>query len=118
MYDAGVTQKQIERVEAAMRLKLVRYEPARIADWTASLSAVAASAKPRKWTAEEAAFIRNEQILCQLDWGHWAANYCSIMLGGINQSGLGKLELWESQRMLMRLVCECERTSFDAAERK
>ena len=39
---------------------------------------------------------------------YFAENYCYIALGGINESGMGLLRLWESQRQLLRLVAKLE----------
>ena len=117
MYSPDVTQKQIERVESVLDIHLVRYDPAVIADWTAQLIAVATGPKSRPWTKRELRFINNEQALCKLDFMYFAENYGKVMLGGINESGIGLFRPWESQNAIFRLVQKLEQSSWEAAER-
>jgi hypothetical protein len=117
MYSPSVTQKQIEKVEAHLRIKLERYPIGKIEDWISHLFKIAVAPRRREWTPEEIAFIRNEQILCKLDFDHFSRNYCKILLGGINQSGLGNLEYWESQNAILRLISKLEEESWEAFSR-
>lgn len=118
MYSPKVTQRQIEQVESQLKIRLHRHDVADVLDWAPTLTKIWNDGKPtRPFTADEHRFIRNEQILCKLDWTYWAERYCTIMLRGINQSGVGTLNLWESQRLILQLIAKLEERAWEAFER-
>lgn len=119
MYSVSVTARQISTVEKSLKTKLIRYEPSKIMDIRSHLDKVRnAPGKPlRAFNAEERAFIRNEQILCKLDFMYFSERYCAILLGGINETGMGTLHLWESQHAILRLIQKLEELAYDALSR-
>ncbi len=118
MYSSKVTERDIERVEASSKLTLHRYDVADVLDWAPRLTQIWNDGTPtRPWTSDEARFIRNEQILCKLDWNYWHERYCTIQLKGINQTGIGKLNMWESQKMILSTVARLEERNWDMFDR-
>lgn len=119
IYASSVTQSQVEKVEAALKIKLIRHEPGKIADLRAHLEKIwNAPNKPlRSWTKEESEIIRNEQVLSKLDFHHFADHYVQIMLGGINETGMGLLHPWESQLAILRLIAKLEALAWEAVAR-
>jgi len=119
VYSERVTQANLEKLEAKLSLRLVRFEAAKVADLTAHLTALQ---KPngelkRPLSKEESAFIRNERILSQLDFSYWAERYCTIALDAVEGGGVGKLRMWESQRVLMARIAAQEEKGVDARAR-
>lgn len=118
MYSDKVTQSQIEKIEAATKTRLHRYDVGQVLDWVPTLTRIWNDGKPtRPFTNDEHKFIRNEQILCKLDWQYWSERYVAILLGGINETGLGKLNLWESQRIIRQTIAKLEELCWEAFER-
>lgn len=61
----------------------------------------------RRWTAEEQAFITNEQLLTKIDFKYWGERYCYILSEG---KGLKPLyPLWESQNQAITELGRIER---------
>jgi len=115
VYSTSITQHQIERVEANLKLKLVRYDPGKIADVRVHLEQKEASKKT--FTAEENAFIRNEQILVKLDYTYFSSRYCFIIKDGVDGGGLGVLDLWESQKAVLKLISKLEEECWSSFSR-
>ena len=115
MYSERIIEEKVARVEAERGITLQRYSMDRVADIVAHLDKLV---KPdgslwRKLTKEENSFITNERILCQLDFLYWAERYATIQLDGAMGGGLGKLRLWESQRMALQKIAEVEERCWD-----
>ena len=105
MYSERVTQNQIEKVEAASKLSLYRHPVEDVLAWVPQLTRIWNDGQPtRPWTGDEARFIRNEQVLCKLDFHYWAERYCQIIKDGVDGGGLGTLNLWESQWAILPLI--------------
>ena len=118
MYSERVTQQQVERVEAASKLSLYRHPVADVLSWVPQLTRIWNNGTPtRPWTGDEARFIRNEQVLCKLDFHYWAERYCQIIKDGVDGGGLGTLNLWESQWAILRLIAKLEEKAWEAFER-
>ena len=117
MYSDKVTQSQIEKVEARTKIPLIRYDPGKVADMRAHLDLITSAKKRRAFTVEERQFIRNEQVLCKLDFHYFRERYCHILLGGINESGMGTLHFWESQNAINRLIAKLEELAYEALAR-
>ncbi len=118
MYSTKIIESNVEKYETATKTKLIRYDYARIAEIIPILTRVYNDGKPlRGWKREESDFIRNEQVLSKLDFHYWCERYCHINYGGINQMGAGVMNLWESQKLLLKLVGSCEESSWDAYNR-
>lgn len=103
MYSNVVTNRQIEKLEAASGIKLVRTEPKQVCEWKQRLGEV-----KRDLTTEEQLFIRNETLLSMLDFNYWAPRYCYIDYDGSEGGGIGPLKLWDSQRVMMNIVARAE----------
>ena len=86
MYSEAITQTQIEQVEKAKGLKLVRYPPDKVWEVRKLLERKMEAKKP--FTQEERAFQANEQLLCTLDYGYFANRYCKIIKDGVYGGGL------------------------------
>jgi len=116
MYSKSITQTQIEQVEHAKGLKLVRYSPSKVWEVRKLLERKLDSKKP--FTSEERAFQTNEQLLCTLDYRYFANRYCKIIKDGVDGGGLGTLELWESQKAVLKLVARLEEQCWEAKNRE
>lgn len=117
MYSTIVTESQIAKVEKKLKLKLVRYEPGVIADRSQHITKLYAEAKREPTlSAELKAFIKNEQILCKLDFGYFSGNYVKIIRD--HGGGIGTLQMWESQLAVMRLIAKIEELCWECLRRK
>jgi hypothetical protein len=118
MYSESSTATDLERIEAAFRLKLHRYTPEESAELTDYLTRLheedklvePSGAIHRK---EHAAFIRNERLLFQWDF-QYALRYIQLIQ---DSGGCGPLVPWESQRLLLRKVAALEDMNLDKAAR-
>ncbi len=111
VYSQRVTDANLERLEASLGFKLVRFDVSRVADISQHLQSLQksdGSGLRRVLTKEEASFIRNERIVSQLDFFYWAERYAVINLDGSVGGGVGRLQLWESQRMALAKIAEIE----------
>jgi len=110
VYSRSVTQEQAEKLEAELAIPLIRYDRDRVEEIAAHLERLQ---KPdgtmtRPLTKDEQAFVRNERILCQIDFLYWAERYCTIQRDGSEGGGIGKLRLWESQQILHDVIARAE----------
>ena len=113
MYSSAITESHISKLESKLSIKLKRYELSKIMDLRSHLDKVwNGGAQTRPWTKEESDFIRNEQFMCKLDFVYWAERYALIIkdLGG----GLGPIELWESQKLVLKLMAKLEEKCWEA----
>lgn len=121
MYSRKVIEQRIEKVEAASKdtddpITLKRYDLGQIEDMVDHLTGIFhQGAKRRAWTREEHDFIQNEQILCRLDFHYWAERYATLIKDG--GEGVGVMELWESQKQLLRKVSKIEEENVAAKSR-
>ena len=115
MYSESITQTHIERIEEQLGIKLVRYEPGKVLEVRKHLENQNAQSKPP--TKEESAFIRNELILCKLDYTYFSNRYCHLIKDGVDGGGLGVLEPWESQKAVLKLIYKLEEECWEAKAR-
>src|SRR5438128_11697621 len=114
MYSERVTAAAIERAEAKLGIRLYRYDPQLSLELTDYLSQRHSQGKlvdnaGHCLRRDDAAFIRNERTLFQHDFTY-ACRYLKLILDG---GGIGALNLWESQRILMALVARIEERNVD-----
>jgi hypothetical protein len=115
MYSETITQTSIEKLEAEHAIQLHRYTVDESLELTKTILKVYDDeGRPNRPLRKlEHDFIRNERILFQQDF-NYALRYISIIL---DTGGLGHLELWDSQKVLLRKVAELEeRNLAQAAE--
>lgn len=118
MYSAKITAEQIEKVEARLGLKLKRYEVGICADHAEYLKKHAAMGKKApELKPEFKRFIQNEQILAKLDFDYWAERYATLIRDGVDGGGIGKLQVWESQKVVLALIGKLEEDAWDAFSR-
>lgn len=117
MYSSRIIEANVARLEANLGITLSRHTPAEVDMWTAHLAKLW-DAKEERTTrqlkAEEAAFIRNEALLSQVDFHYWASRY-AFFIG--DQGGLVRFTPWESQEIILRDIATLEEQSHDAAAR-
>lgn len=116
MYNDAVTQLQIERVEAKLKIKLTRHDPPKIAEVREHLEKIYRNGtQARDWKKDEQEFIRNEQILSMLDFHYWVERYGHIIRDF--GEGLGVVSLWASQKAVNDLIAKLEFNSWEAHKR-
>ena len=101
-----------------MQIRLKRYEPAESLDQAIALAQLLTEDGEfkRDLKPSERAFIRNERILTQQDFYYWL-RYCAIIRDGVEGGGLGTLNLWESQKVLMTLIEKLEERNIEMQDR-
>lgn len=119
MYDEGVTQRSIEKIEAQLGIKLKRYSPAESHELTTELNRLNGLGKLYAPSgaianADHAAFVKNERILFQQDF-LYACRYIKIEKDSVEGGGVGHLAdtFWDSQRILLDLMAKLERKNED-----
>jgi hypothetical protein len=120
MYSERVTQEHCERLEGELGFPLNRIDAGRVADIVEHLNGLQkpdGTGLKRPLSREEQEFIRNERILSQVDFLYWAERYCTIQLDGAVGGGIGKLKLWETQRLLHNVVARQEEKGIDQQRR-
>ena len=111
MYSNKTIQRDQDRIEQATRLTLMRYELGDVTQRKLDL----VKGQPRELTPSEKAFIRNEQLLCMIDFRYWLTRYASLLM---DQGGLGTFASpWESQEILLKVIADLEDLMVDAAAR-
>lgn len=119
MYSPSVTQHEIERIESHTGLKLVRNEIGKCLEFAESYRKLVRSdgSLSRLLTRDEQSFILNEQILAKLDCNYFLPRYATLVRDGIAGGGLGKLSLWESQKLLMDVIEKAEQEEWEKSQR-
>ncbi len=108
MYHPSVITKSIARVEQAEGIRLISNPIGRVDDICHALAPAWNPDKAvftRRLLQAEQEFIRNELLMSMCDFAYWANRYCSIKLSG---GGLGRLSLWESQRIVLSHIARIE----------
>ena len=115
MYSQKIVDQSERRLRDKFQLKLVRYS----ADECHSRSAELAKLRSddgsfsRALTPDEKSFIKNEQLLCAIDFVYFFERYASLIQ---DQGGLlTGVDLWESQRILLNVIANLEEAMHDAA---
>lgn len=118
MYSPTIIQRNVERLEAELKIKLKRYEPGVCLEARDRLDQIR---KPdgslkRPFTKAEQEFIRNECLLSKLDFEYWCSRYATIDRDGVEGGGLGRLNLWESQRIVLDKIALAEEEEYRKQE--
>lgn len=123
MYSPAIVQRNVERLEARTRaagqpITITRHPVADSIGWTEELAALRDGDKfLRPLVRAEQEFIRNEQILCHLDFRYWQERYAWIDRDTETGGGAGPSPLWHSQTMLLDRIAHTEEIQADAIER-
>jgi len=121
MYSSTISARKIEHIESSKGIKFHRYTPTQSLDLAAYISERHAQGQVldsnnnyiRKADAE---FVWNERYLCQLDFRYFT-RYCQIIRDGSVGGGIGSLDLWESQEILLNLLARTEESNVETHER-
>jgi hypothetical protein len=122
VYSEKITQKQLELTERQCKVKLQRYDVAKVEAWSEHLQSLVEEVDEksgevkkfkRNLREEEKKFIENEVRVCKVDFEYWANRYATIIKDGVEGGGKGKLFLWESQRKLIESLGKLEEENWD-----
>lgn len=118
MYSERIIQRSVERIEAGANLKLKRYEFPEVEEWQDRLSNfLGPDLKPRRaLSADEKAFILNEQILCQVDFSYFAERYWKVEADSVVSSGIVPMRLGNAQKLLLDKIAKAEDEEYDKIE--
>lgn len=114
MYSPKSVEQAQEKVELALRTRLVRYPIADVSQRKLELSRLAREdgSLSRELSAEEKSFCLNEQLLSMIDFRYWLQRYASMLQ---DQGGLGNFaEPWESQEITLKIIAKIEDDMLDA----
>jgi len=117
MYSPKVIESSISRYEEKASHKLVRIEASKTQDWVNHLASLW-DKEEKKWkrdlTKEEKLFVRNERVMCAIDFRYWL-KYATIQRdgGGICTA----THLWESQEIFLRVISKLEEDMYEAMAR-
>jgi hypothetical protein len=116
MYSRKIVEANQGKLEAALETKLVRYPVPEVEERVDALAgAIDDKGKvTRILTKEEKEFIRNERLLTAIDFTYWVERYAFALL---DQGGLGRIQLWESQSIALRLIAKLEDEMLDKQAR-
>lgn len=123
MYSPRIVQRNVERLEARTRdagapITLTRYDVAESLGRVEELATAREGDKfVRALTRAEQEFVRNEQILCHLDFEYWATRYATIDRDPETGGGAGPLKIWETQRIALNIMSQVQERQADAVER-
>lgn len=113
MYHPELTQQRVEEVSRELKQPLYYYSPDYISEVASHLDSLATFDDKGKFKElkrpllpDESQFIRNERILCPLDYNHWAGNYHRIR--DSNTLEMTKFKRNFAQEVLHGVVSELE----------
>lgn len=128
MYSTKIISKRQQELEMSLGIQLHRYSPAETEAWVEHLEkrrdkiAARERLKPeevtrRYFSDEERAFMRNETLLCSIDFEYWRERYCWIIADpDIGQgSGLQRMVPTEGQLLLGRMIAKLEEEQTERA---
>lgn len=127
MYSPKVVSKKQTEIEQRLRLDLQRYSREESWAWTEHIgNHIRTLAKQRNCdeadvpltllSSEEYAFIKNEILLCSIDFTYWL-RYCNIIYDAELGGGLHPLVPWGPQTILLDHISRIEEEQTDAYER-
>jgi hypothetical protein len=117
MYSTHTVEADQAKLEATTKVNLVRYPIGDVQSRKADLAKLVKEGGGllRDLTQDERAFVRNEQLLCTIDFRYWLTRYAHLLL---DQGGLGTFaDPWESQEIILRVIADLEDKMVDAALR-
>jgi hypothetical protein len=110
----------VEKIEAKMGIRLVRYPYAKVEEWRERLEAVwnpSRNEPLRPLSREEQAFIANERLMSMLDFRYWVERYWTVEIDGVMGGGIGPMRLGESQEILLRIIAKAQEEEADKVKR-
>jgi hypothetical protein len=119
MYSQRVVEQSHQRLEADLKLQLVRYEPWQSWEFSEHLKRLYDTEKGstiRPLKPEEKSFIRNERLMCSIDYLYWT-RYAWIIADGAVGGGLQRFTLWASQQIIFDVIAKLEEEMVEAWNR-
>jgi hypothetical protein len=130
LYSPLVVEQEQSLLEKRLGFKLKRYDvgysvevQAHLEDKLQKLAELQPDITPeqafQKLTAEEKAFVRNERLLCSLDFDYWKRYAWLMPDASVSDGNLVRFEPWDSQEIILREAREIELrqyTHFKAGE--
>jgi hypothetical protein len=102
VYSPLIVDRNLWAVQKSLSRTLTRYSPSESITRTAELSGA------HNFTAEDLEFISNEQILSQLDFRYFAQRYYNIDIDAAMGGGMGSMDFWEPQLLLLDKLSSAE----------
>jgi hypothetical protein len=124
MYSSRVSDLMLRQLEKSNKTKFIRYPVAKCEEWAAHIDSLvedvdAKTGQIRKWKrslkAEEKAFIKNELMVCKVDFPYFCNRYVTIIKD--QGKGRGRLEFWASQLKLLGVMGKLEEENWDRLQR-
>lgn len=117
MYSEKAVQRKQAQIEAALNLKLVRYDIGEVRTRVQALQEILSprGVPTRELKEEEKDFVRNERLLSKIDFRYWLTRYAMALQ---DQGGLDYINPWESQNILLRHIAMHEDEMIDRLDRK
>lgn len=118
MYSPVTVSRNLERIVQAGYPRPI--EHAQVDSWIARLDAIRTYDESsdswvmlRPYNPEEQWFIRNEILLCRLDFRYWVARYCWILSAEDKRregssTSIVRFQPWKSQEIFLDIVSEME----------
>lgn len=121
MYHPLTIRARLAQAERAYKREFIEHSVADVKAWTARLSTVYNSdGKPvRGVSAEESAFIENEQIVTKFNYPYWASRYCVVNKQGDRDATdimSPMFPLLETQEFILDKIAEAERKQFTQSD--
>ncbi len=119
MYSPRIIQRNAEKAEAQFDIKLKRYDVGFCQDARERLDSLRKEdgSLKRQFTKAEKEFIRNEALMSKFDFRYWCSRYCTIDRDGAVGGGIGNLELWESQELILDVISQAESEEYEKFDR-
>jgi hypothetical protein len=115
VYSANVTAREQKALEGRLGLQLIRYEPdyswaveTRLAGiWDAGKGLL------RALQTDEQEFIRNERLLCALDFHYWTRYAWLLPDAAVGDGDLVRFDPWPSQQLILDEAARLEELSYE-----
>jgi hypothetical protein len=128
MYNESVVERETAKLEQRLGIRLIRYDRDYSLDVEEHLINKCARMKQQnpnitpeqaiqQCTAEERAFIRNERLLCSLDFRYWTRYAQLLPDAAVSDGSLMRFEPWESQAIILDEMARIEGIQYDRAMR-
>lgn len=119
MYSADVTRLEQSSLESRTGIQLSRYDP----DYSWAVeSRLAAIHSPdrgllRPLQREESDFIRNERLLCALDFHYWTRYAWILPDAAVGDGDIMRFSAWPSQSLIFDACARLEEKSYEQYQR-
>jgi hypothetical protein len=130
MYHESIVERNLERVQAALGLRLQRYDDSAVDEMTEHLKKLVKTydknGMPKEWvrepTTQEWSYINNERIISKYDFSYFSNRYAMIRIvrpdgSPVAVDRLGKYGLMKTQEALMMRIKKDELAMYDAYDR-